>query len=145
MFAVYAFCTRYEGLAGIKYDIYAGISAGAEVAYIYFYLTFVPVKGIYMIVDDKLIDKLAELSKLEFDAAEKVEIRKDLEKILTFMEQLNAIDTENVEPLIYVNDTVNVFREDVVHHPITKEEALSNAPLHDSDYIKVPKFVTHRS
>lgn len=98
-----------------------------------------------MIVDDKLIVKLAELSKLEFNDTEKVEIKKDLEKILTFMEQLDAIDTSNVEPLIYVNDDVNVVREDVVHHPISKEEALSNAPLHDSDYIKVPKFVTHRS
>lgn len=98
-----------------------------------------------MVVDDKLIVKLAELSKLEFNDAEKVEIKKDLEKILTFMEQLDAIDTTDVEPLIYVNDDVNVVREDVVHHPITKEEALSNAPLHDSDYIKVPKFVTHRS
>ena len=61
------------------------------------------------------------------------------------MEQLNAIDTEGVEPLIYVNEDVNVVREDVVKHPISKDEALSNAPLKDSDYIKVPKFVTHRS
>lgn len=98
-----------------------------------------------MIVDDKLIVKLAELSKLEFNDGEKVEIKKDLEKILTFMEQLDAIDTQNVEPLIYVNDDVNVVREDIVNHPISKEEALSNAPMHDSDYIKVPKFVTHRS
>lgn len=98
-----------------------------------------------MVIDDKMIVKLAELSKLEFNDAEKVEIKKDLEKIITFMEQLNAIDTEGVEPLIYVNEDVNVVREDVVRHPISKEEALSNAPLKDSDYIKVPKFVTHRS
>jgi aspartyl-tRNA(Asn)/glutamyl-tRNA(Gln) amidotransferase subunit C len=98
-----------------------------------------------MVIDDKMIVKLAELSKLEFNDAEKVEIKKDLEKIITFMEQLNAIDTEGVEPLIYVNEDVNVVREDVVKQPISKEEALSNAPLKDSDYIKVPKFVTHRS
>lgn len=98
-----------------------------------------------MVIDDKMIVKLAELSKLEFNDAEKVEIKKDLEKIITFMEKLNAIDTEGVEPLIYVNEEVNVVREDVVKHPISKEEALSNAPLKDSDYIKVPKFVTHRS
>lgn len=98
-----------------------------------------------MVVDDKLIVKLAELSKLEFNDSEKVEIKQDLEKILTFMEQLDAIDTTNVEPLIYVNEEINVVREDVVHHPVSKEEALSNAPIHDSDYIKVPKFVTHRS
>lgn len=98
-----------------------------------------------MKVDDQLIDKLAELSKLEFDAQEKEAIQKDLNRILTFMEQLNNIDTEGVEPLIYVNEEYNIFREDVVNHPISKEEALANAPLHDSDYIKVPKFVKHRS
>lgn len=98
-----------------------------------------------MKVDEQLIDKLAELSKLEFDSTEKAAIQKDLNKILTFMEQLNEIDTEGVEPLIYVNEEFNVFREDVVHHPISKDEALKNAPLHDSDYIKVPKFVKHRS
>jgi len=98
-----------------------------------------------MQVDDQLVIKLAELAKLEFNDAERVEIKSDLNKILTFMEQLNEIDTSEVEPLIYVNETVNVFREDVVSHPISREAALANAPLHDSDYIKVPKFVKHRS
>lgn len=98
-----------------------------------------------MKVDDALVDKLAELSKLEFHASEKEAIKEDLNKILTFMEKLDEIDTSAVEPLIYVNETVNVFREDKVNHPISKEEALKNAPLHDSDYIKVPKFVKHRS
>ncbi|MCO5229879.1 MAG: Asp-tRNA(Asn)/Glu-tRNA(Gln) amidotransferase subunit GatC [Chitinophagales bacterium] len=98
-----------------------------------------------MVVDDKLISHLAELAKLEFSDTERVEIKKDLEKIFSFMEQLNAVNTDNVAPLIYVNDDVDVVREDIVDHPITKEEALSNAPIHDSDYIKVPKFVTHRS
>ena len=95
-----------------------------------------------MHVDEALIDRLSALSKLEFSAEEKIAIRNDLEKILSFMEKLNEIDTEGVEPLIYVNeDEYNVFREDVVKQVITREEALSNAPLKDSDYIKVPKFV----
>lgn len=98
-----------------------------------------------MKVDDALVDKLAELSKLEFEASEKDAIKEDLNKILTFMEQLNQVDTDGVEPLIYVNEQSNVFREDRVVHPISKEEALANAPLHDTDYIKVPKFVKHRS
>lgn len=94
-----------------------------------------------MIVDDALVDKLANLSKLEFDAEGKEAIRKDLTRILNFMEKLNELDTEGVEPLIYINEDVNVFREDEVFYPITKEEALSNAPLKNEDYIKVPKFV----
>lgn len=95
-----------------------------------------------MIVDEALVDKLANLSKLEFNAEGKIAIQKDLTKILNFMEKLNELDTDGVEPLIYINEDVNVFRNDEVHYPITKEEALMNAPLKNEDYIKVPKFVT---
>jgi len=95
-----------------------------------------------MIVDDALIDKLASLSKLEFDANGKQAIKQDLSKILSFMEKLNELNTDGVEPLIYINEDVNVFRNDEVNYSITKEEALMNAPLKNEDYIKVPKFVT---
>lgn len=94
-----------------------------------------------MQVDNELIDKLANLSKLEFNTNEKNEIKEDLSKILSFMEKLNELSTEGVEPLIYINEAVNVVRDDVVNYPITKKEALANAPLKNEDYIKVPKFV----
>lgn len=94
-----------------------------------------------MIVDDLLIDKLANLSKLEFDTAGKESIKKDLSKILNFMEKLNELDTDGIEPLIYINEEVTVSREDKISYPINKEEALMNAPLKNADYIKVPKFV----
>jgi aspartyl-tRNA(Asn)/glutamyl-tRNA(Gln) amidotransferase subunit C len=95
-----------------------------------------------MIVDDALVEKLSNLSKLEFDVDGKQAIKQDLTKILNFMEKLNELDTDGVEPLIYINEDVNVFRTDEVNYPITKEEALMNAPLKNEDYIKVPKFVT---
>jgi aspartyl-tRNA(Asn)/glutamyl-tRNA(Gln) amidotransferase subunit C len=94
-----------------------------------------------MKVDSALIERLAELSRLEFDPAEKEEIKKDLEKILSFMEKLNELDTDNVEPMIYVSEMQNVFREDVVRDTLPKEDVLKNAPLKDSDYIKVPKVI----
>lgn len=94
-----------------------------------------------MIVDDTLVNKLANLSKLEFDDVGKEAIKMDLTKILNFMEKLNELNTDGVEPLIYINEEVNVCREDEVSYPITKAEALMNAPLKDEDYIKVPKFV----
>jgi len=95
-----------------------------------------------MIVDEALVDKLANLSKLEFDAEGKKAIQQDLTKILNFMEKLNELNTDGVEPLIYINEDVNFFRSDEINYPITKEEALMNAPLKNEDYIKVPKFVT---
>ena len=86
-----------------------------------------------MKVDIELIDNLATLSKLSIKADQKEEIRQDLEKMLNFMEQLNAIDTNGVEPLIYVIEEVNVWRNDEVKQLITKEEALSNAPIKNVD------------
>ncbi len=94
-----------------------------------------------MIVDNVLVDKLANLSKLEFDAESKEAIKQDLSKILNFMEKLNELNTDGVEPLIYINEEPNASRADEVNYPITKAEALMNAPLHNEDFIKVPKFV----
>ena len=95
-----------------------------------------------MNVNDELIDKLSKLSKLDFSCAEsKAEIKSDLTKILNFMEKLNELNTDNITPLVYINEEVNVMRTDEVHYPISKSEALQNAPLKNEDYIKVPKFV----
>lgn len=94
-----------------------------------------------MKVDNELIERLAELSRLEFRPEEMEAIKADLERILSFMEKLNEVDTDNVEPMIYVSDNENVFREDAVRDTLSKEEVLKNAPIHDSDYIKVPKVI----
>lgn len=97
-----------------------------------------------MEVNKQLVDRIANLSKLEFDETTKEAIRQDLERMIGFVDKLNEVNTDNVEPLIYVNDEVNVLRDDVVKQIITKEEALSNAPTKDSDYIKVPKVISKK-
>lgn len=94
-----------------------------------------------MNVDNELIDKLAALAKLEFDETSKEEIKADLQRILSFVEKLNELDTDAVEPLIYMSDERNVMRDDVIISEITHEEALLNAPKKDSDYFRVPKVV----
>jgi aspartyl-tRNA(Asn)/glutamyl-tRNA(Gln) amidotransferase subunit C len=94
-----------------------------------------------MDISNELVDKLADLSKLDFDGEEKEKIKADLVKITAFFEQLNQVDTAHVEPLIFMSDAVNVLREDVVKQELTHEEALKNAPAKDSDYFRVPKFI----
>ena len=94
-----------------------------------------------MKIDDNLIDRLAELSKLEFDANEKTEIREDLQKMLNFVQKLDEVDTSGIAPLMFMTDEVNRLRPDEAMHEITKEEALKNAPKKDSDYFKVPKVI----
>ena len=88
-----------------------------------------------------MVDQLSQLAKLEFDEKSKESIIADLNKILSFVEKLNELDTENIEPLIYMSDEVNVLREDVIKQETGKEEALKNAPHRDSDYFKVPKVI----
>ncbi len=92
-------------------------------------------------VTEETINKLAELAKLEFDENSKAQIQNDLNKMLAFVDKLNELDTEGLEPLIYMNNEQTILREDEVKSEITQDEALSNAPQKDSDYIKVPKVL----
>lgn len=94
-----------------------------------------------MKVDSQLVDKIASLSKLKFDETTKEAIINDLQRMLEFVEKLDELDTEGVDPQIYISEAVNVLREDVVKDQISKEDALRNAPLKDSDYFKVPKVI----
>jgi len=81
-----------------------------------------------MNVDDKLIDKLANLAKLQFDSSAKYKMREDLSRMFDFVDKLNEVDTEGIEPLVFVSDDKNVFREDEIKIVISQEEALKNAP-----------------
>jgi len=94
-----------------------------------------------MNVNEELIDKLAKLSRLSFDPEEKKARMKDLERMLGFVEQLKEVDTEGIDPLIHINPEVNVLREDQVTEELSQNDALKNAPEHDSFYFKVPKVV----
>lgn len=94
-----------------------------------------------MEINQEMIEHLAHLSRLNFNEAESKEMKADLNKMLGFVEKMNEIDTDGVEPLIYMNDEVNVLREDVTRSEITHEEALSNAPKRDSDFFRVPKVI----
>ena len=97
-----------------------------------------------MKVDDALIDKLANLSKLAFNDADKASIKNDLERMLDFVEKLDEIDTDGVEPLIHINPETNVYRPDEVTEELSQKEALKNGPDHDSFYFKVPKVVENK-
>jgi aspartyl-tRNA(Asn)/glutamyl-tRNA(Gln) amidotransferase subunit C len=94
-----------------------------------------------MEINDKIINRLADLAKLEFDENSRKEISDDLTRILSFVEKLQTVNTDGIEPLIYMNSDVNVLRPDVATTEITQDEALSNAPLKDSDYFKVPRVI----
>lgn len=94
-----------------------------------------------MKVDLEMIDKVAHLARLELKEGEKQGLIEDMNKILTFMDKLNELDTESVDPLIYMSEEVNVLREDLVKFEITREEALKNAPKQDGKFFRVAKVI----
>ena len=94
-----------------------------------------------MEVNDDLINNLSQLARLEFNAAEKEEIKNDLQKMIAFIDKLNELDTTGVEPLLHMSDNINVLREDEVKGSIGREDALKNAPVHDEQFFKVPKVI----
>jgi aspartyl-tRNA(Asn)/glutamyl-tRNA(Gln) amidotransferase subunit C len=94
-----------------------------------------------MEVNNELLDHIAHLSRLSFEGSERKAIKQDLDKITSFMNKLEELDTSNVEPLIFMLDEVNVLREDISKETITHEEALKNAPKKDSDYFRIPKVL----
>ena len=94
-----------------------------------------------MEVNDELIENLCKLACLEFDAAGKQEIKKDLQNMIGFVEKLNELDLRYAEPLLYMGEEANVLREDIPEQPLSRSEALANAPKADNAYFKVPQVV----
>jgi aspartyl-tRNA(Asn)/glutamyl-tRNA(Gln) amidotransferase subunit C len=94
-----------------------------------------------MEVNDALVDKLAGLSRLQFNETEKAEIKNDLQSMIAFVAKLNELNLDGVEPMLFMSEEVNVLREDEIKGSISREEALKNAPLHDEKFFKVPKVI----
>lgn len=94
-----------------------------------------------MEITDELVDHIAFLSRLEFNGEDREKMKADLSNILGFVDQLNEVDTGNVEPLIFMSKEINVLREDEPKVTISQADALKNAPNKDSDYFKIAKVL----
>jgi aspartyl-tRNA(Asn)/glutamyl-tRNA(Gln) amidotransferase subunit C len=98
-----------------------------------------------MEVNDALIDNLSNLARLEFNAEEKEEIKKDLRRMIEFVEKLGELDTRGVEPLLHMSPVINVLREDELKGSVSQQQALANAPATDGNYFMVPKVIRNPS
>ena len=87
------------------------------------------------------VEYVAHLSRLDLSAEEKEKFRHQLDSILQYVEKLNELDTENVEPLVHAAERYNVFRKDAVGESLTRQEALSNAPQQSEGCFKVPRII----
>lgn len=94
-----------------------------------------------MIIDKQTIHKVADLARIAITEEEIAALIPDMNKILTFMEKLNELDTTGVEPLVYMNSEENVWREDKVKQEISVSEGLKNAAVHNENFFLVPKII----
>lgn len=94
-----------------------------------------------MNITDELIDKVAKLCKLEFKGSERAHIIKDFQRMLDFVDQLQEVDTQGVEPLVHMTEEVNHLRQDRAEGSLKQEEALKNSPQPDEAYFRVPKVI----
>ena len=94
-----------------------------------------------MKVSEQDIKTVASLSRLRIRKEEADDVIFQLNKILTYVENLQAIDTSDIEPTTYALPMQNVFRDDKVKPSLARELALSNAPLKEDGYFKVPRVL----
>ncbi len=94
-----------------------------------------------MNIDKESLQKIAHLARLEMPASAEDEMMRSLNSVLSWMEELNEIDTAEVKPLTHMSLEMNALREDVVMPNISREEGLKNAPKQDGVYFRVPKVI----
>ena len=92
-------------------------------------------------ITDETIEYVGILAKLELDEAEKEAAKKDMGRMLDYIDKLNELDTSAVEPMSHVFPVHNVFREDVVENGDDRENMLKNAPAKKEGSYQVPKTV----
>ena len=94
-----------------------------------------------MKITDETIEYVAALAKLSLNEEQKENARGDLERILTFMDSMNDLDTDGIEPMSHAFPITNVFREDVVTNQENRDALLANAPAKKDGCFLVPKTV----
>ena len=96
-------------------------------------------------IDQAQVRKVARLSRLELTDAEVEEFTDQLSAILDYVEKMNELDTDNVQPLAHCLPVSNVFRQDCVKQSLGTERTLANAPQRDGEFFKVPKILDDSS
>ena len=94
-----------------------------------------------MKITEEMVDYIALLSRLKPDEKERGEMSAELERIVSYMDVLNSLDTDGIEPLSHVFPVKNVMREDTVLPSFPREALLKSAPIEDPEAFRVPKAV----
>lgn len=94
-----------------------------------------------MEISVKTIQHLAHLSRLQINETQALQYQTDMQRMVSFIEQLQEVDTNGVEPLLMLSDASTALREDQIQESLSAADALKNAPYHDQEYFKVPTVI----
>ncbi len=92
-------------------------------------------------ISDETIEYVGILAKLELSEDEKAQAKEDMGRMLDYMDKLNELDTEGVEPMSHVFPMNNIFRQDVVTNGDARDALLANAPKKKDGTYMVPKTI----
>ena len=93
------------------------------------------------VISDETMEYVGILAKLSLSPQEKEEAKKDMNRMLDYIDRLNELDTSEVEPMSHIFPVNNVFREDVVENGDDRENMLANAPQKKDGAYMVPKTI----
>ncbi len=96
-------------------------------------------------IDEAQVRRVALLSRLELSDKEVAQFSTQLSNIVEYIEKLNELDMDNVEPLAHCLPIHNVLREDIPRPSLTNDQAMVNAPQRHDEYFKVPKILDDNS
>ena len=94
-----------------------------------------------MSIDKDKIKHISKLARISLDEAKANKLAGDLNSIFDFIEKLNELKTDNIEPLTSIAETTLRFREDKIKSENIREKILKNSPEDNKDFFVVPKVV----
>ena len=94
-----------------------------------------------MSIDNSTVKKVAKLARLKVDAKEEQNLKNELNNILEWVDKLQKVDTENIDPMLSVSNEPMSMREDMVTSKLDNKQILSNAPEKKAGFFVVPKVV----
>ncbi len=94
-----------------------------------------------MSIDNSTVKKVAKLARLKVDAKEEQNLKNELNNILEWVDKLQKVDTENINPMLSVSNEPMPMREDMVTSELDNKQILSNAPEKKAGFFVVPKVV----
>jgi len=98
-----------------------------------------------MKIDDKILNKIADLAKIEIKESEREKLKSDMSTILDWVEKLNELDTEETEPITQMSRAVNRLRADGNVSNVSADKALKNAIEKKNGYFVVPKVIKKKN